>query len=335
MDPVVSVIVPTYNCEKYLRRSIESIINQTFKDFELIIINDGSTDDTGEILDEFCEIDKRVIILENEKIQGVASSLNRGIRKASGRYIARMDADDISEVRRFEKQVDYLENNPEVGVVGSYIQFIDDHGKSINKWDLFSSDTLIRYTFCFLSQLCHPSLMMRSDIIDGNTTYNQVTAEDYDLWVRLSTKTRFSNISEYLIKRRRHDQTKTSKEYGNMYESWRKTHRMALKTIIGIEPSASTSEYLFRFINGKKLEKPEELTILYSLINQIYSKYIQDQDIEPHDKKVLKRYTADWMDLVAFRHVMKWPVKSLTIFIKSVLFRRMIPFTSLIRLVVK
>ena len=116
MNPKVTVLMPVYNCEKYLRESIESILNQTFKDFEFLIINDGSSDKSAEIVESYN--DNRINFVQNEKNIGLAASLNRGLDIAKGEYIARMDADDISLPERLEKQVRFMETNPQIGICG-------------------------------------------------------------------------------------------------------------------------------------------------------------------------------------------------------------------------
>jgi glycosyltransferase involved in cell wall biosynthesis len=128
--PRISVVMSVYNGEKYLRQAIESILQQTYTDFEFIIIDDGSTDSSREIIQSYD--DKRIRLVINEQNIGLTKSLNKGIRLAKGEFIARMDADDISLPQRFEKQVAYLDSHPEVGVLGTYANIIDHRGKIIN-----------------------------------------------------------------------------------------------------------------------------------------------------------------------------------------------------------
>src|SRR4051812_30773328 len=130
-NPKISVVMPVLNGEKYLREATESILNQTFKDFEFIIINDGSTDRTEEIIQSFA--DPRIVYIKNEKNVGLSRVFNQGIRAAQGTYIARMDADDISLLHRFEKELEYLENNPKIDIVGSAMMIIDAEGKKVRK----------------------------------------------------------------------------------------------------------------------------------------------------------------------------------------------------------
>ncbi len=126
-DPAskISVVMSVYNGQSYLREAVESILNQTFTDFELILIDDGSTDATGEILDEYATRDARIILSRNQNNIGLTRSLNQGISMSRGKYIARMDADDVSRADRLSRQFEFLEKRPEVGVLGSGYQLMD------------------------------------------------------------------------------------------------------------------------------------------------------------------------------------------------------------------
>ena len=126
--PLISVIMPAYNAEKYIGEAIESILNQTLKDFELIIVNDASTDSTGNIIKSYAEKDSRIVVLVNENNLNIAGSLNRGISVAKGTFIARMDADDIALPERLEMQAKVMSENPQVAVVGNDIQLINESG---------------------------------------------------------------------------------------------------------------------------------------------------------------------------------------------------------------
>lgn len=200
MPPLVSVVLPVYNSEKYLLEAVESILKQTFGDFELIIVDDGSTDNSANILDNI--EDPRIIRLRNEKNSGLVVSLNRGIGIASGKYIARMDADDISLPNRLEKQVKYLEAHLEVGVLGTGILTrveVDPVQEGAAMFPI--QEMCIRWMLCFRSAIAHPTVMYRRELVVENDLYCQefLYAEDYDLWVRLLSKTSFYNLDEHLL----------------------------------------------------------------------------------------------------------------------------------------
>lgn len=201
--PKVTVLMPVYNGEKYLREAIESILKQTFKDFEFLIINDGSTDKTSEIINSFS--DPRIILAPNEKNQGLIFSLNKGLDLAQGEYIARMDADDISLPERLEKQINFMDANPEVVVGGTWVKNIG-HKNFIGKY--YTEHNQIKANLLFNSSLAHPTVMIRNIFKNHNLFYDEKYkhAEDFDLWTRAADLTKFTNLPLVLLSLRRHDE---------------------------------------------------------------------------------------------------------------------------------
>lgn len=195
----ISVILPVYNTkEEFLREAIESILNQTYKDFEFIILNDGSTNNAKDVILSYN--DKRIKYVEQEN-HGLIYTLNKGIALSQGEYIARMDSDDISLPERFAKQVEFLDNNPEIGIVGALIDIFPDVDfcKSYEKEPKFL-DLLIE------NQLAHPVVMFRKSVLERfNLQYNNcLHAEDFELWSRMIKVTKFYNIQEVLLRYRFH-----------------------------------------------------------------------------------------------------------------------------------
>lgn len=203
-SPKVSVVMPVFNGEFYLKEAIDSILAQSFKNFELILINDGSTDDTGEIIKSYS--DKRIVLVQNMNNLGITKSLNIGIKHVRGDYIARMDADEISHFDRFEKQVAFLEKNLDVCVCGTLTKTI---GKPIETTWMYPLDhESIKASLLFHCCLVHSSVMFRSRILTENNIFyseNYPYAEDYELWVRLSKITKIANLDEVLIRYRIHN----------------------------------------------------------------------------------------------------------------------------------
>ena len=160
--PKISVIMPAYNAEKYIAQAIESILGQTYGDFELIIINDCSQDRTEEIVLSYD--DPRIIYLKNEQNLGVAKTLNRGLEVAKGRYIARMDADDIAMLERFAKQIAFLDSNADVAVLGTNVEIFNEEGTICTGWSATNTEQM-KVDLLFSCGLAHPSVMMRTEII--------------------------------------------------------------------------------------------------------------------------------------------------------------------------
>ncbi len=199
-NPTISVIMPAYNAGRYMRDAIQSILSQTFSDFELLIINDGSTDSTEEIILSFK--DPRIRYIKNKTNVGLSPTLNIGLENATGKYIARMDSDDISHARRFEKQVEFLDKNPDYGIVGCMYIVMDQERVPYEAGGLdFRYEEEIKLCLFSSNVFLHGETMFRSEIIKNNTLrYNKVynPCEDYDLWIRMSENTKFHILEDIL-----------------------------------------------------------------------------------------------------------------------------------------
>jgi glycosyltransferase involved in cell wall biosynthesis len=199
---LVSILMAVYNGEKYLREAIESMLNQTYTNFEFLIINDGSTDTTEEIIMSYQ--DERIRHIKNEQNLKLIASLNKGLDLAIGKYIARMDADDISMPERLKKQVEYLEKNPQIGVLGSWVEIIGKEEPMIIQHKTNFND--IRVELLFHNYLCHPSVMLNNLILKKhNLNYpNFLHAEDYGLWIQVAKYGKIEILPEFLLKYREH-----------------------------------------------------------------------------------------------------------------------------------
>lgn len=202
-DPVVSVLLPVFNGEKYVKAAVDSILQQTFTDFELIIIDDGSTDRTLTLLQAFN--DSRIRLVPNSTNRGIVNALNQALGLARGSYLARMDADDIAWPRRLEKQVVRMEANPQIGVCGSWMHILGEKPSSLWRSPRFHEE--IAAELVFSSPLFHPTVMLRRSVLQQHQlTYSgeYPGAEDFELWNRLAKVTRLENLDEPLLDYRFH-----------------------------------------------------------------------------------------------------------------------------------
>jgi glycosyltransferase involved in cell wall biosynthesis len=201
----VSVLLPIYNGAPFLAEAIASILAQSFRDFEVIAINDGSLDASGEILDRKAQADDRVTALHQANA-GVIATLNRGLALARGEFIARMDADDVAHPERFARQVAFLDIHPDVAAVGCSVTLIDEGGKRIRDVDYPGTPEAVAAFLEIGSALAHPAVMMRREIVRELGGYRAAYrhAEDYDLWLRLAERHRLANLPERLLLYRQH-----------------------------------------------------------------------------------------------------------------------------------
>ncbi len=200
--PIISVILPVYNGKEHLAECIESVLHQTFTNFEFIIVDDASTDSTPQILKKYLSQDERIRVITNPINQKQTISANTACKNAEGKYLARMDADDVSLPKRFEKQFEFLEANPEIGMVGSWTDTISETGKIIGQWKTTVEPGVLNWNLLFGSSFAHSSVMMRCDIVKKAGYYQSPEAEDYDLWSRISRIAKVANIPEVLQQKR-------------------------------------------------------------------------------------------------------------------------------------
>lgn len=258
LTPLVSVITPVYNREKYLVRCIESILEQTYSNFEFLIIDDKSSDNTLEIIKNYQLTDSRIKILENDKNLGATLSFNRGLDICQGKYVARMDSDDISLSDRLEKQVEIFESWNDLEVLGAGAILIDHNENEIGRRQFPSDFNKIKNILKTGVPVFDPSVMMRTSTLKEINGFDNrlAPADDYHLWLTLfKQKKIISNIDNYLIKYRLHD-SNLSKVASR--EQLRKTF-LALKIY---NSNFSTDEF-FNQKNSLDLTSFEELMIRY------------------------------------------------------------------------
>ncbi|TYQ26992.1 glycosyltransferase [Pseudanabaena sp. UWO311] len=199
--PKVTVLMPVYNAADYIKESIDSILNQTFDDFEFLIFNDGSTDNSGHIVRSYD--DERIRFYDSNQNKGYVYHLNHGIEIAKGEYIARMDADDISLPKRFEKQVSFMDINPNVGVCGTWFKIIGSGDEIRHPLD----NNSIRLSLLNHCAIGHPTVMLRACLLkESGLRYEPsfVPAEDYFFWVAMSKYCELANLPEFLLEYRIH-----------------------------------------------------------------------------------------------------------------------------------
>lgn len=203
-NPKVSVVMPAHNAEAYITHAIDSILGQSFSNFELIVIDDGSHDHTRSIADTFAQRDPRVISLRQEGEANIACALNRGIAESRGIYIARMDADDWSYPTRLERQVEFMEVHRDIVVSGGSIEVCDDALRPLNMRTYRKTDTEIRRRLFRYSPFAHPAVIYRAEVAKDVGGYNPSLspADDYDFYFRLGLRGLFANLPDVLLKLR-------------------------------------------------------------------------------------------------------------------------------------
>lgn len=213
-NPKITVLMSVYNGEKFLSESIDSILNQVFTDFEFIIIDDGSSDSTWEILKVYEARDKRIVLLKNPANIGLTMSLNKGLAQAKGHYVARQDADDISLPERLKKQAEYLDIHSDVVLVSCNIDYMDSKGKSIGKSKRCCEPLLVKWFLLFYNHIGgHSQVMFKIEPVLRIAGYSEKRrySQDYELWLRLCHQGNFVILPDVLLRYRYHENKISSK----------------------------------------------------------------------------------------------------------------------------
>lgn len=287
MSTNISVVMSVYNGEKYLRPAIESILNQTFSGFEFIIIDDGSSDRSADIIKSYR--DSRIRLIE-QKNCGLSRSLNRGIWESRSKYIARMDADDISLSSRFAKQVDYLDRHPDVGVLGTAVRVIDGCGNESHAWRFLVENDILRWHLCFNDPIMHPTVMMRRGLVirAGGYSADMGTAQDYDLWRRLSGMTRLSNLHNMLLYLRKHKDSVTSKHLLQQEENGIKISQLMISEVLGKDIPIQTVKFLW----SKEFKSLNDVYKAANLIHRLYQAIVVDDSLLLDEKQMVRKDAA-------------------------------------------
>ena len=298
--PLVSVMLPVYNAECYVAEAIESILNQTYNNFEFIIVNDGSSDRSEEVILSIS--DERIRYYRNEVNLGLIGTLNKSISLSSGKYLARMDNDDICLPERLAKQVAFLESHPEVGVLGTAFYNIDKAGEIFSETAFPSQHNLLCWSLCFFSPLAHPTVMMRRELVQSEGGYKAgiVHCEDYDFWYRLSSKTKLSNLPDVLFKLRKHEMNSSSLFDTTQFNNSIIISRKMISQLI----DEDIPEDLVRNLWKKDIKSIDEAKRIAGLIKKIYKAIKTGNTLSANETKYLRRDFA-----LRINNIM-WPLRN-------------------------
>lgn len=281
MVPLISVVMPTYNSERYIEESINSILSQTLSDFELIVVDDNSTDHTLEVLLSYT--DQRIKIVDGP-CKGISAALNIGLDIANGKYIARMDSDDISMPDRFQKQVNFLNSHPEIGLCGTFAEAFSPNGWSA-LWG--NSNNRIEHLGLFDNLVdtvvCHPTVMFRRELFQKyGLRYNESfdSAEDQELWARAMRSICFYNMPEVLLRYRVHEKNAST---FRMENGRRNLEKLRIELLEWLYPSGNYS------VN----ELQQKIAIIKTVLQ---AEHLDNENVN----------NTDYFDSLRFENFPKW-----------------------------
>ena len=328
--PLLSVLMPVFNSERFVSEAIESILNQSFKDFEFLILDDASADKSIEIIKDYEKKDPRIKVFQNEKNLGVVESRNKLINLAKGRYIAWIDSDDIALENRFEEQIKFLDEHSEIGLVGTYPIIIDENGKETGKW-LFETDPQkLKIELFFHSPFLSSSVIIRKNCLPQNFYDPRFpVSEDFDLYSKISEHSETANIPEFLVKYRINSK-------GLSKSNTEKMEQLSVQVIkehaerLGIKLEENTIKNLRKPKTSSKIALEEMAEIENSLIllkdlllkNALFEKTAVNEVIQKYWFETCRKSTHNGL-------------KILSIFFKSTLFCKKLSLKDNCRLFVR
>ena len=283
-NPLISVIMSVYNGEKYIKESIDSILQQTYKHFEFIIVDDHSLDNTNNILASI--LDPRVKLIKNSQRIGQAMSLNKAIIKSKGKYIARQDHDDISAIDRLMNQVCLMEKNPKIGLLGSNGTLVNEQSDIIKEYHVPSNCLKIKWLLLYRNQFLHSSVMIRSSILEKfKLLYADYKfSQDFDLWLKIASFSCLENVNEKLIKIRKHPDSKSMKNDTLKHEIPRKISLENINKILRIKNN--DHDNLRSFIYPKENSMSfNEVFRTYKIILQLYFEFFNNKTCECYENR--------------------------------------------------
>jgi glycosyltransferase involved in cell wall biosynthesis len=278
-----------YNGEKFLAESLDSILAQTYSDFVFFVIDDGSTDGSAEIIKQYQQKDSRIVFFAQQN-QGLIETLNFYFSKAETEFIARMDADDISLPKRFQTQLDFLIANPQVGIVGTGVRYMNENLSQVIEESLFpESHHEILWKMLYTSGFSHPSIMLRKDIFvkAGGYSKKALYVEDYDFFIRAKNYTRFANLQQTLFIYRNNEGS-----VSHVFSKEQKLNHFNLsKELIQILVATTTDDDV-KFLKYSEVEKESDFDKLYSFLEQLSLSFFSKYDLERKERLFVMR---DWI----------------------------------------
>lgn len=322
-QPLISVIMSTYNEEKYIETSLKSLLNQTFQDFEIIIVDDASTDNTRQLIQGLG--DERIHLICNEENQGLTKNLNRALKYTKGKYIARMDGDDIALRERFEKQYQYMEKHPQTMLVSCYTK---SFGDSDLIFALPDDSEILRVRMLVRPVYAHPGFMMRRELVEAGYRYNEEyrTAQDYEFASRVAEKNKIGLVPEVLLLYRVHKKQVSAKAGNQQLHNADRIRKRQLERL-GVQLSENQWEDYQAWAKEAKVSGLEDFDRIHEVIQKMLrcndkTKIYPPKVMETTLKKMLYTWVIRNKDIkyiLAFPKVCRYRIKDMLLFLGEII----------------
>lgn len=302
--PRVSVITTAHNGARFLAAAVESILTQRFTDFEYLLVDDASTDGSGAIVAHYAAADARITPIYKQLSINHSHALNAALPHARGEFVAILDADDLAHPERLAQQVQFLDANPDVGVVGAQVNQIDDEGRIRHGMTFPTSWLLARWFILFGTPVLHSAAMMRRTLLMdiGGYSVQWKYANDYSLWATLIDRTRITNLPETLVSYRRHaQQTSSTTVTPQQGEVWLLIYRMLAERLT-LRVALNDIGLLYHGVRGVQLEDASALTRAADLLTAIWERYLAVEAPDPATADAINADCAHRLLTMAWVH---------------------------------
>jgi hypothetical protein len=301
--PAVSVIMPVFNGERHLAEAIDSVLAQTFADFELLIVDDASTDGTRAVIEQYAAREPRIRARFMEVNSGAIGARNEALRLSQADLIANMDADDVSLPGRFATQVEFLHSHRDIAAVGSYVRIIDDHGVPHSTKRYPTNSALTAWALFFFNSLAHPAVMMRREALVGAGAYSETTkgtwAEDFDLFTRMSRRAGLANIPEVLLDYRQSAQNTTSRHWERQEQEASRIVQRAVRDFTRTDIALEDARALRGLATGSYPSSSTDILRLAGIVQSLCNGFLAGTSYSHRDQRRVRLDAAVKMWLLA------------------------------------
>jgi glycosyltransferase involved in cell wall biosynthesis len=294
-SPLVSVVMPVYNGERFLREAVDSVLGQTYRELELVVVDDGSTDRTAEILASYGRADSRVVVQRQTQNQGVVAARNRAAELAQGKFIAMLDADDISVATRSERQVRHLQSHPEIGVLGGAVQTVDAEGRLGRVKRFPEPPALAAWLLLFVNTLANSATMLRREVREAVGWYSAefaYGAEDYDFFARAARATRLSNLPDVVVHYRTWSGSMTQRSWERLENNATSIVRREASALLGRDVPSEDALSLRGLATDRYPTTPDAIRRLARLVDAVGKAVTEQPGADPSDRAAVRRDAA-------------------------------------------
>jgi hypothetical protein len=302
LKPTVSVVLPVYNGQRFLAEAVDSVLKQTYREFQFVIVDDGSTDRTNEIVKSFARSDSRIVVETHPRNLGVTAPLNDACRLASGEWLAVMNHDDVCEPDRLEKQVAFLSRHPDIGVVGGAVAIIDERGRRRGVKRYPTAPGFVPWAILFYNCFAHSTVMMRRQALEAVGYYPSGYdggAVDYALFMRLSRVTRMANLDDVVLHYRVSGESVTSKAWGTQETNATRLVREGMAQIVGRSVPVELASALRGLSTNHYPDSVGAIRDLGDLIQELREAFLKQQRLNDAEARSVNRDAAVRLWLLA------------------------------------